>query len=681
MRGIAVLGVIFYHSGFSFISGGFIGVDIFFVISGYLITGIILDNLRERVFSIIIFWERRLRRLMPMLIFVLILTYIFGFILLDTNNFSALIESLIASLFSLSNLYFYFKRDYFSSDSSLVPLLHTWSLGIEQQFYFIYPIIIVLIWKYFKKKEHFVLLLLLILFLLLSLFTARINSQANFYLLPFRAWELLLGSTLFLYKEKFTSQRFKRRELFSFLGLISMVLPFFLYKNLVDDYGFQMNTVRILSLMGLSILLLNFQNGFIISIVLKNNYLNKIGVTSYSSYLLHQPVFAFVKNLIRQELTHMHSFLLIILIFLISTFTYRYIEKPFRNKNFLTLRQIYALTFISIVFVTLISYQSLKIIKYQDFPSKEFIVASELVRSNKNVYFDNLNERLFVKELIRSENRNIKNIIVGSSRIMQVANVKERQDTLNLGVSGASLQDLITIVDLSVSELSPDTIIVGLDPWILNANSSQFRYLSLKNDYDIARTRLNLNEDHNLTLEGRISNPISPIKKPLGFEIFTYAYRRINLVSNKSFISENTNPEIISKKRRNGVHVYGLSYINNTENLKKDFVLSNYGYSMQDFEYSDKLANELNIFLEHHAINHKVIIILTPYLFIDGADSNSSFKLIKEIEEYYKAVALKLNIQIIGSFDSRFNRCVAIDFYDGMHPKESCFSKLKIDFS
>ena len=151
LRALAVIPVIFFHAGFSLFSGGFVGVDVFFVISGYLITTIIIKELNNNTFSLISFYERRARRILPALIFVILISSIISFIFLTRSELASYFKSVISTLLFFSNFHFYKNSPYFQSESDLEPLLHTWSLSIEEQFYIIFPITLLLFHKFFKK--------------------------------------------------------------------------------------------------------------------------------------------------------------------------------------------------------------------------------------------------------------------------------------------------------------------------------------------------------------------------------------------------------------------------------------------------------------------------------------------------------------------------------------------------
>ena len=143
LRAIAVIPVVFFHAGFNFFSGGYVGVDVFLVISGYLITTIILKGLENKTFSIINFYERRARRILPALIFIIFITSILSFIFLTRSELSSYFRSVIATLLFYSNFYFWKTSPYFKAESDLEPLLHTWSLSIEEQFYLLFPLLLI----------------------------------------------------------------------------------------------------------------------------------------------------------------------------------------------------------------------------------------------------------------------------------------------------------------------------------------------------------------------------------------------------------------------------------------------------------------------------------------------------------------------------------------------------------
>ena len=198
LRALAVLPVILFHAGFEWFSGGFVGVDVFFVISGYLITTIIISEMAEGKFSIINFYERRARRILPALFFVMLACLPFAWLWLAPSDLRDFGQSLVAVSTFSSNILFWWESGYFDTAAELKPLLHTWSLAVEEQFYILFPLFLMLTWRLGIKT---ILILLSIVFLI-SLGVAVWGTQyathpkiisGAFFLLPTRGWELLIG--------------------------------------------------------------------------------------------------------------------------------------------------------------------------------------------------------------------------------------------------------------------------------------------------------------------------------------------------------------------------------------------------------------------------------------------------------------------------------------------------------
>lgn len=194
LRAVAVISVILFHAGFEFFSGGFVGVDIFFVISGYLITTIILAELDAGKFSIVNFYERRARRILPALYLVLAACMPFAWLLLLPSDMMSFSKSLLTISAFISNIFFWSERGYFGTATELKPLIHTWSLAIEEQYYPIFPILLIVL---ANKRRVFLIVTLTVagvVSLGLSAWLTKVHADSAFYLLPTRLWELLIGS-------------------------------------------------------------------------------------------------------------------------------------------------------------------------------------------------------------------------------------------------------------------------------------------------------------------------------------------------------------------------------------------------------------------------------------------------------------------------------------------------------
>ena len=338
LRGIAILGVVIYHAELLFnnnhlFPGGFLGVDIFLVISGFLITRIINDEYtREGKFSFKKFYQRRFRRLIPALTVVVIISTIFAFFTLYPSQFLFFLKSAFSSIFFFSNIFFHYAGEsYGQSVLTTIPLLHTWSLSLEEQFYLFFPIMLFIIYKFREDKVN----LFLILFFLISfIFAVTINPNHpsfNFYMLPSRGWEFILGALLAVNEKKFYfRQNSLWPSLFSNVGLILIFYSYVYLKSTNEHPG--LNTL--LPTFGTALIIFGSSSNNYINFFLSNNIIKKLGLISYSLYLWHHPIFSFSKILgLNNEDITIKIFLIIISI--ISAYlSFKFIEQNFRNGKF-----------------------------------------------------------------------------------------------------------------------------------------------------------------------------------------------------------------------------------------------------------------------------------------------------------------------------------------------------------
>jgi peptidoglycan/LPS O-acetylase OafA/YrhL len=285
LRALAIIPVILFHAGFQSFSGGFVGVDVFFVISGYLITRIILAELREGKFSIINFYERRARRILPALFLIMFLCLLFAWLWLPPDNMRGFSKSLIAVSMFASNLLFWKESGYFDTAAGLKPLLHTWSLAIEEQYYVLFPLFLVFTWKLGK---NWVLTILTAIFML-SLGTAQWSSSAKpiaaFYLLPTRGWELLVGAFVGFYE--FTPSRSKFADIGSWLGLTLILYAILTFDNRTPFPSFY----TLIPAVGTALIILFTNDKTAVGKILNHKVFVGIGLISYSLYLWHHPLF------------------------------------------------------------------------------------------------------------------------------------------------------------------------------------------------------------------------------------------------------------------------------------------------------------------------------------------------------------------------------------------------------
>lgn len=331
LRAIAVLPVIFFHAGFSAFSGGYIGVDVFFVISGFLITSILANDIENQNFSLKNFYERRMRRILPALFLVSLVSVILGWLLMAPTDFAELAGSLVAVALFASNIFFWQESDYFDTTAELQPLLHTWSLAVEEQFYVFYPILLFAIWRFGQKKLFLILSIILLISLTLAQYAAGEFQSANFYLLPTRAWELMLGALtalLLRYKTADFATR-TQREWASWIGLLLILISVFTFnKNTPTP-----SLYTLIPTVGTALLIYFLDSEAKVARFLSNRIFVGLGLISYSAYLWHQPVFAFARYRTIGELSSVSYIILIALVLLLAFLSWQLVEKPFRDRS------------------------------------------------------------------------------------------------------------------------------------------------------------------------------------------------------------------------------------------------------------------------------------------------------------------------------------------------------------
>ncbi|MDA7563268.1 acyltransferase [Gammaproteobacteria bacterium] len=326
LRALAVMPVILFHASFEWFSGGFVGVDVFFVISGYLITLIIIEELNSQSFSITGFYERRARRILPALFTMLTATTIFSYFILFPSDLEEYAKSLISVIFFVSNIFFWRSSDYFATEAELTPLLHTWSLAVEEQFYLLFPIFLVFVWRFGRDKAFWIIVCMTAISLLLSEWGWRNTWVANFYLAPSRAWELLAGSiAAFIVSSKGVQQN----NILSLLGLSAIIFSIFFY----DKSTPFPSAFTLVPVLGTVFLVLYADKGTLVGKLLSIKAFVSIGLISYSAYLWHQPILALYRRVHGVELNFLTSSALILLTLFLSTLTWKFIETPFRNKK------------------------------------------------------------------------------------------------------------------------------------------------------------------------------------------------------------------------------------------------------------------------------------------------------------------------------------------------------------
>lgn len=330
LRAVAVMAVVFYHFGIGSIKGGFVGVDVFFVISGYLITGIIYNEISRGEFSFGKFYERRIRRIFPALFMMLFVTTVVGLCVLLPTDLMRLGERVIATIFFGSNVLFWRQAGYFNATSELNPLLHTWSLAVEEQFYIGLPFLLIMIQLYAKAWIKPLLSVFAVGSLLICIWATPVQPTAAFFLAPFRAWELLLGSLLAVGIFPSINGR-HYREIISIGALLVLVASLLWMPTGAAFPGWH----AVFPVLATATLLHTGRHGdSLVKQVLSFQPLVFIGLISYSLYLWHWPLIVYVRYTTGMEpLTQNFAWILLVVSILLAVASYQWVEKPFRQQS------------------------------------------------------------------------------------------------------------------------------------------------------------------------------------------------------------------------------------------------------------------------------------------------------------------------------------------------------------
>lgn len=332
LRAIAVLSVILFHAGFETFSGGFVGVDIFFVISGYLITSIILREASAGTFTLRHFYERRIRRILPALFFMLLVCLPAAWLWLLPHELNDFGDSLVAvSLFG-SNFLFWQQSDYFSADAELIPLLHTWTLAVEEQYYLLFPLLFIALWRFGKKPLLIAIAMIALSSLAFSEWAWRHYPALNFYLLPSRAWELLAGALCAFYLQQSPQKRDQTNLWKTGLALLGLGMLFYSILFFDQDLPFP-SLATLLPIIGSVLVICFTQADTYIGKWLSVRPMVWVGLISYSAYLWHYPIFAFTRLQSLNEPSLIVMTGLSLLTLLIAFLSWKFVEQPFRQKQ------------------------------------------------------------------------------------------------------------------------------------------------------------------------------------------------------------------------------------------------------------------------------------------------------------------------------------------------------------
>ena len=412
LRGYSIIFVILYHSRFYYndfflFSGGFIGVDIFFVITGYLITKLLVTEYNSnKKINILDFFERRIRRLIPVLILVLLIASIFSVLVLEPTKLKQFAESFFASIFFVANIYFNYFGNFYETNASLkTPLLHLWSLGIEEQFYILYPFFLLISLKYFKKFIIFFIFLGFIISLGFAEYASSRHTMFNFYMLPSRAWEIAIGALVALIT---LSKKIRFKDylinIILFLGFITLLLFLFLFSS-----GNKHPSLITLIPVGITSILIYIgekENKVKLKELIYNKYVIFFGKISFSLYLWHFLIFSILRNSYIDE-SFYTKIIIIILSIILSIFSYKFIEQKYRDRNigFKKVRKFIIILFIPtlILNTTIIrdknffkSFYSIDGINLTEWHDTEWIIKKIRKLAFKNYFPDNNKKNILI---------------------------------------------------------------------------------------------------------------------------------------------------------------------------------------------------------------------------------------------------------------------------------------------
>lgn len=337
LRAISVAAVVIFHAEFfwrgkQILPGGYLGVDVFFVISGYLITSILLDELAGGRVDFWRFYMRRIRRILPALYVVIGISTLAAIWLLPPDSLKEFSRNGLAALSFVANIYLWLTQDYFSEAAGLSSLLHLWSLSVEEQFYVAYPLLLGLIYGFSLGKPAKYLIGLSTFSLILALGFQRSQQAEVFYLVQFRAWELLAGSIVAVvlrHRSSLVLTGLSGSRFFPLFGGVALLMAFVLGQPLgLAGYAF-----TVLSIVGACSIIAFAGNGDWMSRLLSSRPFVGIGLVSYSLYLWHQPIFAFARHYAIGEISNLQRALLIATAVTMAVLTWLLVEKPFRKSG------------------------------------------------------------------------------------------------------------------------------------------------------------------------------------------------------------------------------------------------------------------------------------------------------------------------------------------------------------
>lgn len=345
LRAVAVLPVLFFHAGFRAFGGGYVGVDVFFVISGYLITRVIVERMERGTFTLRDFYERRARRILPMMSVVCLASFPVAWFLLMPGEFVGFSGSVVAANTFWANLFFWRQDTYFAAPVRLAPLVHTWSLSVEEQFYLLFPLSLLLVRRWSRRSQFTLFSLVVLVSFAGCVYGAYRRPSANFYMLPSRAWELGVGALLGLAASEGRKFLESGSEVLALLGLALIGYAVFAF-DATTPFPSHFALVPVL---GTALVIAGATPHTLVGRTLSARWIVGVGLISYSLYLWHQPILAFVEIASWPEPSVLHVWAALALACALSVLTYHWVERPFRDRSWIGTRAVWVSAACSVV--------------------------------------------------------------------------------------------------------------------------------------------------------------------------------------------------------------------------------------------------------------------------------------------------------------------------------------------
>lgn len=661
LRALAVLPVIFCHAGFQAVSGGYVGVDIFFVISGFLITRIVLDDLAAGTFTLAGFYERRVRRIFPALGLVLMVSIVFAWLLLPRADLSVFSSSLVAVSLFASNLFFAHDGAYFETAAELKPLLHTWSLAVEEQYYVFFPLFLMAAWKWRTGVIATLLLALAAASLALAQWTAYHGTAAAFFLLYTRAWELAVGALIGLWAQRGHTMVLAPawREAWAAAALAAILFAILAFDKHTPFPGLY----TLVPVLGAAGIILFATPATLVGKALGAPPMVAVGLISYSAYLWHQPLFAFARRW-AGEPGPLPMLALAGGALVLAAFSWRFVERPFRSRARITRRTVFWSAFCFSALAVVFGLSTAPLFDDLSGTGPEAQIAKVLRRSAA-VYIPNVNERKLVKYRIQYEDLDPGTIVIGSSRAMQIGDDDWAGGVLNLAVSGATVEDDVAIASMATRKFRPATLVIGADPWLFNAASGPLRWRAFAPEY---RTALTADDPVPAVLAADAPQEPGPLARAANA-----LYENVNRVR---IAAGDDAPAPTDKLRRDGTRVYNTEYAHKSQrDMEREFGKW-LAYEMSPYVFSAARKAQFERLLQRYGKQYRIVLVLAPYHPKLYRRMQQEHAIHLDLEPQFRDLARRYGLDIAGSYDPAVSACGEAEFYDAIHPNGTCMARL-----